>query len=265
MRDVVESCWMVSEHSNRPTREDLPCIDDSSRRCLLVFEPAGTRAIDLPASGRLVIGRAEDANIVLADESVSRRHAELVILGSAAMVTDLGSRNGTWVGGKRIHAPQHVKPSDAIRIGATSLMIGAAPVAEHGWLLSPTEFEARVAASLDEARRSGTLVVLFHVRMPATKSDDISAAVRGALELPASPAGTGIGCRYNANDYKAAIALAAIGSALLDRLVANLRAAVAATSPDARVSWAAFPRDATRLDELISASAAALREPAPAS
>ncbi|HUY27147.1 MAG TPA: FHA domain-containing protein [Candidatus Binataceae bacterium] len=45
---------------------------------------------------RFSIGRANDCDIPIADDSVSRRHAEIALLdGDRLMVRDLGSQNGT--------------------------------------------------------------------------------------------------------------------------------------------------------------------------
>jgi len=51
---------------------------------------------------RMVIGRQSDCDIVLDSNSVSRRHAEVVADGGAFFVEDLGSRNGTYVNGRKI-------------------------------------------------------------------------------------------------------------------------------------------------------------------
>lgn len=52
--------------------------------------------------GILHIGRAEDNDIVLADVSVSRRHARLEVTTEGIVVEDLGSGNGSFFAGKRI-------------------------------------------------------------------------------------------------------------------------------------------------------------------
>ena len=63
------------------------------------------------------VGRGPGNDIILADNSMSRRHAELHWDGHNCMVTDLGSTNGTFLGGQRLppHQPQPV-PLDA-RLG----------------------------------------------------------------------------------------------------------------------------------------------------
>lgn len=64
----------------------------------LVVFAAGDEALvyPLPASGKLVVGRAEDTDIRIDDPSVSRRHAALHI-DSPMRIEDLGSSNGTFV------------------------------------------------------------------------------------------------------------------------------------------------------------------------
>ncbi len=54
------------------------------------------------AAGATVIGRASTCDLVINDTSVSRRHAQLAVADGTCMVTDLGSRNGTYVNGDQI-------------------------------------------------------------------------------------------------------------------------------------------------------------------
>jgi Protein of unknown function (DUF3662)/FHA domain len=49
-----------------------------------------------------VIGRGAEADVVVDDAGVSRRHAELHLKDGKARVVDLGSTNGTYVNGERI-------------------------------------------------------------------------------------------------------------------------------------------------------------------
>jgi transcriptional regulator with PAS, ATPase and Fis domain len=64
----------------------------------------------------LSIGRDEAAHIRLDGTGVSRSHAELYRQGPLYVLRDLGSTNGTWLGGRRIeHAP--VAPGSVLRVG----------------------------------------------------------------------------------------------------------------------------------------------------
>jgi len=65
---------------------------------------------------RLMIGRAEDNDLCINSEKVSRHHALLVRHGAAAVVMDLNSTNGTYVNSHRIK-DQVVVHNDIIAIG----------------------------------------------------------------------------------------------------------------------------------------------------
>jgi len=69
---------------------------------LVVFWEGGNEAIELRPDARLVLGRADDCDVCVPHESVSRRHAVLTGAGGAWHVEDLGSSNGTFVAGVRL-------------------------------------------------------------------------------------------------------------------------------------------------------------------
>jgi class 3 adenylate cyclase len=68
--------------------------------------------------GRLEIGRDCDG-LLLFDERVSRRHAQLVATDAGLEVTDLGSTNGSFVNGQRIEAPTMLGVDDRLVVGDT--------------------------------------------------------------------------------------------------------------------------------------------------
>src|SRR5438094_9384523 len=70
--------------------------------------------------GRVVrIGRGEEADIRLDDEGVSRLHCSLEARGPEAVLRDLGSQNGTYVGGERTQERVLVD-GDRVQIGAAT-------------------------------------------------------------------------------------------------------------------------------------------------
>lgn len=71
--------------------------------------------------GATVIGRGDQAGIRLADVGASRQHARLDYDGREAVLTDLGSANGSLVNGRRVNKTA-LKPGDIITIGSTRLM-----------------------------------------------------------------------------------------------------------------------------------------------
>lgn len=66
----------------------------------------------------MVIGRREDCDIVLSDDSISRSHARLDLHRGVYTIYDLGSTNGISVNGNRITA-RVLKPGDVVTLGAT--------------------------------------------------------------------------------------------------------------------------------------------------
>ncbi len=67
--------------------------------------------------GKTTLGRKPDNDIVIADDSASRLHAEIFCQGDLAVVSDLGSRNGTFVNRERLSQPHNLRHEDQIRIG----------------------------------------------------------------------------------------------------------------------------------------------------
>lgn len=81
----------------------------------------GDREIALRA-GENVIGRDEGAALWIDDNLVSRRHARILIDGAGAFLEDLGSKNGTLLGGRKIGSPSRLSDEDLITIGPASMI-----------------------------------------------------------------------------------------------------------------------------------------------
>src|SRR5829696_5442281 len=87
----------------------------------------GTGAGELVAlASPVAIGRSRDADLVLADELASRRHALVTPTGPGAVVEDLGSRNGTFVNGQDVHGPTRLEPGDQLQLGVTLVELRSA-------------------------------------------------------------------------------------------------------------------------------------------
>ncbi len=67
--------------------------------------------------GRNVVGRSHDADVSLAEPSLSRKHAEIVVQGRNVTVCDLGSRNGTFLRGTPVRGVATAADGDALRCG----------------------------------------------------------------------------------------------------------------------------------------------------
>jgi len=68
-----------------------------------------------------IIGRGSDADIIVDDPGVSRRHLEIRVADHGVVATDLGSTNGTYVEGHHVPAATLVD-GNTITIGRTRIM-----------------------------------------------------------------------------------------------------------------------------------------------
>ena len=68
-----------------------------------------------------VIGREPPATIQIDGRGLSRHHAHIQVSGGDATLEDLGSKNGTYVNGRRITIPFRLSDGDEIRLGAISV------------------------------------------------------------------------------------------------------------------------------------------------
>lgn len=89
-----------------------PQAKSSGGRWLLL----GERRVAL-VDGENVIGRDLDAHVQLNYATVSRRHARLVVTQAGTVLEDLGSKNGTAVGGVRLDQPLTLRSGDRFAIG----------------------------------------------------------------------------------------------------------------------------------------------------
>jgi DNA-binding winged helix-turn-helix (wHTH) protein len=87
------------------------------RICRLVWRD---REITL-ADGENLLGRDRQAVVWIDSATVSRRHARIVVTDGEALIEDLGSRNGTSVGGKKIQGPVRLADGDRLRLGAATM------------------------------------------------------------------------------------------------------------------------------------------------
>ncbi|WP_419655552.1 putative diguanylate phosphodiesterase modulated with FHA domain [Desulfosarcina variabilis str. Montpellier] len=69
------------------------------------------------ASVPFIIGRADDSNLKLADQRISRYHSEIRISGDFLWIRDLKSTNGTFVNQNKIEQAQLLEPNDILSIG----------------------------------------------------------------------------------------------------------------------------------------------------
>lgn len=97
----------------------LVCVEGALQGQRFVIEERG-----------LEIGRAEDNDIVLPDDGVSRQHARLQYDNGSLWLRDVGARNGVFVNDKRIGEHKDLKVGDRLRIGRAVFVVKWAQEAE---------------------------------------------------------------------------------------------------------------------------------------
>ena len=92
---------------------------------LEIRSPGEQRAVALDAD-RLTVGKASTNDVAISkDGQVSRLHAVLERYEAGWSIRDLGSRNGTFVNGRRIWETKVLRSGDEIRVGGTTLVFTA--------------------------------------------------------------------------------------------------------------------------------------------
>jgi hypothetical protein len=69
------------------------------------------------------LGRTREADVVLRDPEVSRRHARLESRNGVVYVEDLESSNGTFLNGRRVTEPIEIREGDEIDVGTTRVVV----------------------------------------------------------------------------------------------------------------------------------------------
>ncbi|MCR9165465.1 MAG: FHA domain-containing protein [Nannocystaceae bacterium] len=82
----------------------------------------GNQTLLLP-DGEHDIGRLADCWLTIDDDLASRQHARFHVAGPTAVLVDLGSRNGTFVNGKRIVGRCTLHDGDKVRVGREILVV----------------------------------------------------------------------------------------------------------------------------------------------
>ena len=101
---MEETRWSAEGPAIRPPPTPAAALLHRGRRFALETE--------------LTLGRAEDNDVVLADERASRHHARIVRSEEQFVVVDLDSRHGTYLEGERVsHQSRPLESGDAIAIG----------------------------------------------------------------------------------------------------------------------------------------------------
>ncbi|MBX6386043.1 MAG: FHA domain-containing protein [Microbispora sp.] len=100
-------------------------VSELSRRIESAWRRPRLPRLALPADGRAryLVGRGSSCDLVLADLTVSRIHAELRRDQDTWVLVDLGSMNGTRLNGWRLVGPAPVRPGDEVAFGDCAFLV----------------------------------------------------------------------------------------------------------------------------------------------
>lgn len=95
----------------------------------VIAGPVRGRAAELLPGGRVTVGRGHANTLDLKDPGTSLDQCAFEASGTDVMLTDLGSRNGTFVNGDRIQEPRRLASCDIVACGASRILVtlAAAP------------------------------------------------------------------------------------------------------------------------------------------
>lgn len=126
---------------------------------LVLHTDAGRRQLPLLGSAYWTFGRSDGNTMVLPDCWISRHHAMLQRMdGGEFFLIDLGSRNGTFVNGRRVSVPAPLRNGDVITFGQTDLQFHT-PAVEVQPAAIGTALDTNATATLHVRRMISIVVV----------------------------------------------------------------------------------------------------------
>jgi pSer/pThr/pTyr-binding forkhead associated (FHA) protein len=103
----------------------------------------------------IVIGRIAECDLMIPDTEISRRHCRVEPTHEGWQITDLGSKNGTLVGGHRVEC-QVLRDGDVIQVGGVKLTFRSKAPASRA-AAKPLEEHELLAALMEDAPSPGEL------------------------------------------------------------------------------------------------------------
>ena len=113
-------------------------------------------------AGSCRVGAGKDVDLIIEDDTVSRRHVELCVVPEGVELRDLGSNNGTYYLGQRVEKITLALGS-RVMLGRVELLIDPDPATLHGesdGTSGPTEYGELLGASAPMRRLFATLLRL---------------------------------------------------------------------------------------------------------
>jgi predicted Zn finger-like uncharacterized protein len=112
----------LPESRRTDKHEPAPSMPAGRRLSLAILDGPDAGSVFRIEKPRVTIGRS-GADLTLNDSEASRIHAALEIRDMSFTVSDLGSTNGTLIGGTRIEEATEILDKSEFQVGATTLML----------------------------------------------------------------------------------------------------------------------------------------------
>ncbi|HRI51348.1 MAG TPA: sigma 54-interacting transcriptional regulator [Pseudomonadota bacterium] len=228
-----------------------------SRGYLLIIEAGSSLAVDLPAQGTLILGRAPEVEVPLRSLAVSRRHAQLTVGPDGVRATDLGSHNGTRHNGERLTEPRALYPGDVLTLCDVAVVYyGPSGPAAGGRLrplgTDPGLFRQQLAIEIERGARSLRSVAVVVVRAPQFGGSDLGelAAVLGGFLRRMDHATL-------AGRDELWVLLPELSEDEATEVAQRLLLALRALAPAARAAWAVTTVDGFNGDALLAGASIA--------
>jgi hypothetical protein len=117
--------WTKDPTAGLETSEPVSPAGEATPHLLIAAADGTWTSRPLPVGGVLTIGRGAETDICIDERAVSRRHARLEVGGAGEYrLVDLGSANGTQVGGELVRSGGvPLRPGEPILIGRTVITV----------------------------------------------------------------------------------------------------------------------------------------------
>jgi pSer/pThr/pTyr-binding forkhead associated (FHA) protein len=173
---------------------------------LVVSVPSGSNGRTIPITrSPFLIGRDPKCQLRPSSAMVSNRHCSLEIQGEKALITDLGSTNGTFLNKTRLAQPEELHDKDIVHVGplAFTVRIEASVAVDQPTPLPPIrspvpsreeDIAAVLLAGLEDDHAAshvnldGTGVPTGGTEVLKTQALEIPAEVRAMAEAAGKPA-----------------------------------------------------------------------------
>jgi DNA-binding winged helix-turn-helix (wHTH) protein len=105
-------------------------VPEGAAAAAFAYRLDSARGSRVLGEGEHVLGRGATCAVRIDSRSVSRRHAVLRTRDGEASIEDLGSRNGTYVRGRKVEGSAVLRSGDEVRVGSVTMTFSVSPAGD---------------------------------------------------------------------------------------------------------------------------------------